>query len=82
VDGVISDSVSYDKRPEDLSEVVSDTLSETTEISGKSIQSLYIAISLFKLSSEELSDPTHPVSIAMKKMRDIPEIRIIEGKTV
>ncbi|MBA4417127.1 MAG: hypothetical protein C0392_04345 [Syntrophus sp. (in: bacteria)] len=30
----------------------------------------------------ELSDPTHPVSIAMAKMRDIPEIRIIEGKTV
>ncbi len=30
----------------------------------------------------ELSDPTHPVSIAIKKMQDIPEIRIIEGKTV
>ena len=28
----------------------------------------------------ELSNPTHPVSIAMKKMQDIPEIRIIEGK--
>jgi hypothetical protein len=28
---------------------------------------------------QELSTPTHPVSIAMKKMRDIPEIRIIEG---
>ncbi len=27
----------------------------------------------------ELSNPTHPVSIAMKKMRDVPEIRIIEG---
>jgi len=25
----------------------------------------------------ELSDPSHPVSIAMKKMQDIPEIRII-----
>lgn len=28
---------------------------------------------------EELSDPTHPVSIAMGKMKSIPEIRIIEG---
>ena len=28
---------------------------------------------------KELSDPTHPVSIAMKKIRDIPEIGIIEG---
>jgi hypothetical protein len=27
----------------------------------------------------ELSDPSHPVSIAMRKMHDIPEIRIIEG---
>ena len=29
---------------------------------------------------KELSDPTHPVSIAMTKMHDIPEIRIIEGE--
>lgn len=29
---------------------------------------------------KELSDPTHPVSIATQKMGDIPEIRIIEGK--
>jgi hypothetical protein len=28
----------------------------------------------------ELSDSAHPVSIAMNKMRDIPEIRIIEGR--
>ena len=28
----------------------------------------------------ELSDPAHPVSIAMKKMQEIEEIRIIEGK--
>lgn len=27
----------------------------------------------------ELSAPSHPVSIAMKKMQDIPEVRIIEG---
>ncbi|MBA4389658.1 MAG: hypothetical protein C0399_01810 [Syntrophus sp. (in: bacteria)] len=29
---------------------------------------------------KELSDPAHPVSIAMTKMQDIPEIRIIEGE--
>jgi hypothetical protein len=28
---------------------------------------------------QKLSDPAHPVSIAMTKKRDIPEIRIIEG---
>lgn len=27
----------------------------------------------------ELSDPQHPVSIAMEKMKTIPEVRIIEG---
>jgi len=28
----------------------------------------------------ELSDPAHPVAVAMKKMHDIPEMRIIEGR--
>ena len=28
---------------------------------------------------KELSDPTHPASIAMNKMRDIPDVNIIEG---
>jgi hypothetical protein len=28
----------------------------------------------------ELSDPAHPVAVAMQKMRDIPKIRIIEGR--
>jgi len=27
----------------------------------------------------ELSDPKHPVSIAMKKQKTVPEVRIIEG---
>jgi len=35
----------------------------------------------FRNSSVQiLSDPTHPVSIAIKKMQDIPEIKIIEGR--
>ena len=28
---------------------------------------------------QELSDPAHPVSIAMEKMKTVPEVRIIEG---
>jgi len=28
---------------------------------------------------KSLSDPAHPVSIAMEKMKTIPEVRIIEG---
>jgi adenine-specific DNA-methyltransferase len=31
-------------------------------------------------SYKEFSDPTHPASIAMKKMQDLPEVRIIEGR--
>ncbi|MBF8275272.1 MAG: hypothetical protein HW390_345 [Candidatus Brocadiaceae bacterium] len=29
---------------------------------------------------KELSDPKHPVTIAMEKMQEIPEVKIIEGK--
>jgi len=29
---------------------------------------------------KELSDPAHPVNIAMKKQQQIPEVRIVEGK--
>jgi hypothetical protein len=29
--------------------------------------------------SKELSDPAHPVSVAMEKMKTVPEVRIIEG---
>jgi adenine-specific DNA-methyltransferase len=29
---------------------------------------------------KELSDPEHPVSIAMEKQKTVPEVRIIEGK--
>lgn len=29
---------------------------------------------------KELSDPNHPVTIAMEKMQEIPEIEIIEGR--
>jgi len=29
---------------------------------------------------KELSDPKHPVSVAMSKMQEVPEVKIIEGK--
>jgi hypothetical protein len=28
----------------------------------------------------KISNPAHPLSIAMKKMQDLPEVRIIEGR--
>jgi hypothetical protein len=31
------------------------------------------------LAQTILYDPAHPVSIAMKKMQDVPEVKIIEG---
>jgi hypothetical protein len=80
VDGVISELVRYDRRPEDLSKEIADTVSAISQFSGKSIKTLSRTILLLKLSSEELSDSTHPVNIAMVKMQDISEIRIIEGK--
>lgn len=34
---------------------------------------------VIEMTYKELSSPNHPVSIAMKKMKTIPEVRIIEG---
>jgi hypothetical protein len=31
------------------------------------------------IRDKELSDPKHPVNIAMEKMKTVPEVRIIEG---
>ncbi len=52
VDGVMSDLVSYNRRPEDLAEEIADTLSAIAEISGKSTRTLLRMISLLKLSPE------------------------------
>lgn len=41
-----------------------------TEKALKTIENIY----------KELSDPKHPVSMAMVKMRKIPEVKLIEGK--
>jgi hypothetical protein len=75
VDGAMSELVNYDWSPDNVSEDFSDTLSEIAEISGKSIRTTLRTISLLKLSSKELSDPVHPGSIAMAKIRDIPEVK-------
>ena len=79
MDGVMSELVSYDRRPEDLPEEIALTVRAIIEITGKSIRTLISTISFLKLSSKELSAPSHPVSIAMKKMQTVPEVRIIEG---
>ncbi len=76
----MSKLVNYKRSSDYVSEDFSDTVSEKSEISGRSTMTMFRTISLLKLSSEELSDPTHPVSIAMVKMRDITGIRIVEGK--
>jgi ParB family chromosome partitioning protein len=52
VDGIMSDLVSYNRRPEDLPEEIADTLSAIAEISGKSTRTLLRMISLLKLSPE------------------------------
>ncbi|MBA4417122.1 MAG: hypothetical protein C0392_04315 [Syntrophus sp. (in: bacteria)] len=54
---------------------------ETQDVETQDFASLQTIRTIEKAYCE-LSDPAHPVSIAMAKMHDIPEIRIIEGKTV
>ena len=71
----MSELVNYDWSPDNVSEDFSDTLSEIAEISGKSIRTTLRTISLLKLSSKELSVPSHPLSTAMAKIRDIPEVK-------
>ena len=48
----MSELVVYERRPEDLSKAIADTLSAIAEISGKSIKTLFNGISLLKLSDE------------------------------
>ena len=52
VDGVMSELVSYKRRPEDLSDQVAPTVGAIAEITGKSISTLFNMISLLKLSDE------------------------------
>ncbi|MBA4417823.1 MAG: hypothetical protein C0392_07925 [Syntrophus sp. (in: bacteria)] len=49
LDGVMGELVNYDRRPEDLSGEIADTVSAISEISGKSIRTLSRTISLLKL---------------------------------
>jgi hypothetical protein len=36
-------------------------------------------LKVFEHVYHELSDPAHPVSIAMEKMKEMEEVKIIEG---
>jgi len=65
VDGVMSDLVKYEMKPESLSEEIVDTLSTTAEISGKSTRTILRTISLLKLPPEiqaEIRTGNLPVS--------------------
>ncbi|MCX5813785.1 MAG: ParB/RepB/Spo0J family partition protein [Proteobacteria bacterium] len=65
VDGVMSELVMYNRRPEDLPEEIAITVIAISEISGKSIMTLHRTISLLKLSSEiqvEIRSGNLPVS--------------------
>ena len=65
VDGVMNELVNYDRRPEDLSKEIADTLSAIAEISGKSIRTLSRTLSLLKTPDEirtAISEGILPVS--------------------
>ncbi|MCX5809661.1 MAG: ParB/RepB/Spo0J family partition protein [Proteobacteria bacterium] len=65
VDGVMSELVNYNRSPEYVSEEVSFTVKETSEISGKSYPTLFRMISLLKNSPEiqaEIRSGNLPVS--------------------
>ena len=52
VDSLMSELVSYNRRPEDVSKEFAATVAATIEISGKSTRTLFRTISLLKLSDE------------------------------
>ena len=52
VDGVMSALVNYDRSPDYLSGEVSETISETTQIAGKTARTLFNGLSLLKLPDE------------------------------
>ncbi|MCX5811526.1 MAG: ParB N-terminal domain-containing protein, partial [Proteobacteria bacterium] len=65
VDGVMSDLIKYNRKPDTLSEAVVSTVDTTMQISGKAYTSLFRTISLLKLSSEiqaEIRSGNLPVS--------------------
>jgi hypothetical protein len=65
VDGVMSDLVVYERRPEDLPTEIRVTVTQISEIIGKSIKTLFNVISLLKLVPEiqdAVSVGTLPVS--------------------
>ena len=52
VDGVMSELLVYDRRPEDQFIEVRETVSRTVEIVGKTTRTMYNGLLLLKLSSE------------------------------
>ncbi|MCX5814289.1 MAG: ParB/RepB/Spo0J family partition protein [Proteobacteria bacterium] len=65
VSGVINELVSYDRRPDEVSDAIAATFAAILEISGKSTKTLFNTISLLKLSPEiqtEIRSGNIPVS--------------------
>jgi ParB family chromosome partitioning protein len=65
VDGVMSELLVYDRRPEDQFIEVRETVSRTVEIVGKTTRTMYNGLSLLKLSDEiqtAIRQGTFPVS--------------------
>ncbi|MCX5808094.1 MAG: ParB/RepB/Spo0J family partition protein [Proteobacteria bacterium] len=52
VDGVMNDLIKYDRRPDDLTQEIVETVSTISEIAGKTVRTLFNGLSLLKLSDE------------------------------
>lgn len=80
VDGVMNDLIKYDRRPDDLTQEIVETVSTISEIAGKSIRMLSRTISLLKLPDAirtAVSDATLPVSqgYLFAANSDCPDLR-------
>jgi hypothetical protein len=65
VNGIMNDLTSYNRRPDDVSKAIVDTLSTIAEISGKSTRTPFNGISILKLPDEiqaEIRSGNLPVS--------------------
>ncbi|MCX5815479.1 MAG: hypothetical protein NTX75_04450 [Proteobacteria bacterium] len=68
--------MNYDRRPEDLSKEIVDTVSTTADISGKSIRALYNAISLLKNLPEIRTAIVPPLSGLNRMEGTLPVYRV------
>ena len=65
--------------PEEIKAADSEVLALTNLPELKDEWSDEMKLAVIEKVYKELSDPKHPVSIAMEKQKTVPEVRIIEG---